>query len=167
MDLITNIETQMVECLKRIDVAVPAPSGYVYYNTVTIVNKTDEACALDFGEYPTIAVYMDTDENNEDAFANAFMNTIRFKIEGNVAITDESDNPRFDIRVKMNELLSDIKAIFGNYPTINCSCDNSHLTNSTRIYNVKNDEFRVGQLEVWVEVQYSQLRADPNYRCIV
>ena len=168
MDMLSFIELNLKETLKRIDMSTPAPSGYPYYNTVTIVNYTDEASGIDYGKYPMLNVYLEPGEDTKRFTANSYINQDRFKIEGKVALLDESDNPRFDINVKMNELLSDIKAVLGNHPTLNCSCDDCFIINSSREYNGnKADVFRVGQLNVWVTVKYSQLQNNPNKRCVV
>jgi len=167
MDMLSNIEYQMAEVLKKIQIGQQAPSGYPYYNTVSIVNETDEASAIEYGKYPMVSIYLEPSENNNTEYTNAYLNVVQFKLDCKVALIDEVPNPRFAINEKMNTLLSDIKAVFGNYKTLNCSCDMSTILRSNRKYNIKNDLFRVGQLEVYIEVKYTQQLNNPNKRCIV
>lgn len=164
MDILTNIELQLTEVLKDIDNAVTTPAGYNYYNTVTVVNNTDDANATDFGLFPTVSVYQEPDEINKDELANAYFNKTSYVIEGNVALDNESDNPRFDINQKMNELLADIKTVLGTNPTLNCACDMTTITRSNRTYNNSGELFRVGQVRVYVTVQYKQLRTNADMR---
>ena len=167
MDMLTNIEEQLKNVLLLIDSSTTNTNGYQFYNTVTQVNIDDEAVAIDRGYYPTINVYLDSDDTVEYSDQYAYRNKAIYKLVGNVALLDEVEFPRFAIRQKMNELYSDIKAILRQYSTLNCSCDIVTIQRMYRTYNQSSDVFRAGQVNIIIAVEYYQSALNPNNKCTI
>jgi len=164
MDRITDIELQLKNVLLNIDEETPLPN-YTFYNTVTVVNIDDEALALDRGDYPTIAIYLDPNETVLSGEQRAFRNKLSFKIVGSVSNDEPIDMPRFEINQKMNELYSDIKAVLSDNYQLNNSCDRVDIKSSTRKY--LNDGLRAGDIEIIIDVYYSQSRLNPNINACI
>ena len=166
MDLVTTFETELATALLSIS-GQAIPSGYQYYNDVQAVNIIDEASSSDNNNYPMINIKMvNPDELIEQDSNSAYINTARYRLEGLVALENmEHPKPRYDIREKMNTLLSDIKACLWDNHTLNCSCDMVTLLSSSRVFNPNNNNSRVGQLEVEISITYSQRRDQPDKSC--
>jgi len=167
LDLLTKIEEQLALIMKDIKTTTTLPSGYIYYNDVTITNIEDECVATSAGNFPTVSVYQKPNENILSGTQHAYENEVFFELVGSVSLDDPVDTPRFAINKKMNELLSDIKAVLSNNNSLNCSCELVEVLNSTRKYNNDGDEFRAGDLIVNLRVSYTQSRLNPNTRCVV
>lgn len=167
-DLITNIEEQIQAKLLTIDSTTPLPRGYTFFKDVTVVNIEDEAVAQSIGDYPTVSVYLEPEETTKDGNFQSYNNTLHFKLVCSVALKADSSGagvPRFLINKEMNQILSDIKALFADDPSINCSCGNSWVKRSVRVYTTNGNAFRVGDINIFLDVQYFQLKDDPTVRC--
>lgn len=165
IDPLTNIELEMKNVLLDIVVANPLPSGYVYYNDVTVVNVDDECVATERGDYPTISIYLNPDEKILSGEQHAYFNEVYFNLVCSVSLNDPVDTPRFEINKKMNEMLADIKGAFSANHTLNCACATTELLRSRRVYNTNGDEFRAGDIIIDLKVKYMQSRLDPNKTC--
>jgi len=165
MDMLTNIELELKNAL--LTIGGTSIFGYDYYNNVTIVNVEDEAVAVEFGQYPTIAVYLSEREPIISQNSGAYNNRPQFKLVCDVALeqTEDIENPRFQINQKMNEMLSDIKAVIHINNTLNCACNEIMIVDSFRTYNTDGDMYRVGQLNVMLSVDYAQSKLNPNLSC--
>lgn len=167
MDLLTEIEIELSNVMKQINKSTTLNSGYTFYNTVDIVNIEDEAVAVEYSQYPIVEIYLEPEENYGSNYGRAYRNSAYFKIVGKVALDQEVDNPKFEINRKMNELLSDIKAIITYNLSLNCKAQMVTLLRATRTKNIQHDVFRVGQLNVYLKVEYAQEQTNPNIPCVV
>lgn len=168
VDIITNIEEQIKAKLLTIDSTTTLPRGYKFFKDVTVVNIDDEAVAQSIGDYPTVSVYLEPEETIKDGNFQSYSNVDHFRLECSVGLKPESSGsgvPKFLINKEMNEILSDIKALFADDPSINCSCSNSHIKRGVRVYTTNGNAFRVGNINIFLDVGYYQLKDDPTVRC--
>jgi len=162
MDRLTNIEEEFKNVLLEIDTATTLASGYRYLNKVTVVNLEDEGLILDEGDFPAINIYLDPDEKIINGDQQSYRSIVKFKLVCKVAVDQLEVNPRFAINTKMNTLLSDLKAVLSYKYQLNCTCDRADIKRSMRLYNADtNNNLRVGQLVLEVDVLYSQSRLNP------
>jgi len=165
MDRITHIETELQKALLTILSTTTLPGDYTYYNDVTVVNVDDEVIADERGDYPTVCIYLDPDEKIISGEQRAFRSKLTFKLVCSVANDDIVDSPRFEINQKMNEMLSDLKALFSHNYHINETVDITNMKTSRREYNTNGDSIRAGDLIVTIECIYTQSRINPNKNC--
>lgn len=161
MDRLSTIEQAFKDVLLTIDQNTVNPSGYVYYNTVTVVNQGDETV----GNYPKINIYLDPEEVALSGEQNAYRNTAKFKLICKVIVDDSTPNPTFAINQQMNSLLSDIKYVLSANYQLNGECDRADIVKSSRVYDELN--VRLAQLVVYVDVLYSQSRLNPDINACV
>lgn len=162
MDRVTDIETQFKDVLLSIGDTIP---NYTFYNDVTVVNIDDDALATDRGDFPTISIYLDPNEIVLNGEQRAFRNKLTFKLVGTVCNDEPIDMPKFEINKKMNELWSDLKAVLSHNYQLNNSCDRVDIKTLKRVY--LNDGLRAGNIEVSIDVYYSQSRLNPNVNACV
>lgn len=167
VDLLTAIELEFKKVMLDIKKTTTTAGGYTYFNTVTVVNIDDECVAKDRGDFPTISIYLDPNENILSGDQQAFENETFFKLVCSVALDEPVGTPRFAINKKMNEMLSDLKAVLSGNTSLNCSCDLVSPLTSNRVYNNDGDMFRAGDLIVRARVNYTQSRNNPLLQCNV
>lgn len=162
MDRLSQIELELKNVLLGIDSSVTTGNGYTYFNTVTIVNMEDEGLILAYGDYPAINIYQDPEVTVLSGDQKAYMSMAKYKLVCKVTVDDLTPQPRFAINEKMNTLLSDIMAVIsGNY-NLNGVCNRVDIKRSLRLYNDESqNNLRVGQLIVGLEILYGQSRLNP------
>lgn len=161
MDRITTIETELKNILLEIQTSSPL-SEYTFYNDVNIINIDDECVVMDRGDYPSISIYLNPNEQVISSSQRAYRNKLSFELVCSVSLNDVDDTPRFAINQKMSELVSDIKAILFEKYNLNCVCDLVEVGNHRRVYNTRGDIFRAGDVIIPITVTYSQSRINPN-----
>lgn len=162
MDRLTAIETALKDVLLTIDSNTTTANGYTYYNTVNVVNIDDEAIADEYGDYPIITIYLEPNEIINAGNQSAFQNTAYFNIKCKVINDAGVENPRFQINQKLNTILSDIKEKLSANYHLNDTCDLVTILNSRRAYLPHDDEYHAGDLYIAIQVQYTQMRLNPN-----
>jgi hypothetical protein len=143
------------------------PSTYNYYTSAGTVNIEDEALSLAINVDDSAVNYTiyiaEPEVNNEWSLGNCVLtNSVMFNIVGRVHGIGDESNPRFDINVKMNECLSDLKYLFGNNHTINNKCISARYARSERIYQDSNNRIQTADLNFYLMVTYTQSVRNPN-----
>lgn len=169
MDRLTTIEQALASTMFEIDGSTLA-SGYTYYNDVTVVNIDDEALAVNKADFPAISIYMDEDgEENIEGTQDSYENSVGFRIvcgiENELSDITSDVSPRRAINIKMNELLSDIKARLSVDNQLNYTAELVQYIRSEREYSEDGNALRAGDLVVYVEITYEQSRSNPNNNC--
>ena len=162
---ITKIEEELKAQLLTILSTNSLPSGYTYYNDITVVNIEDEAIILDRGDYPSINIYLQPRIYPRRSGSDCTEYTLEFVLKCKVAIDDDiADTPQFEINSKLNDLLIDIEACIYSDRTINCSADTCDIIDARRVNTTNGDRFREANLEITLEIKYSSLDNNPTIR---
>jgi hypothetical protein len=168
MDRLTQIEANLATQILKIDKTLQ-PGGYTYYNNVILVNEEDETIAVAEDAYPVVNIYMDPEEIVLSGVSRAFQNKAKFKLTCKVENDVDTSNPKFTINKKMSEIVSDLKQVLSlEQATLGRSVDNVAIKKIIRKYNTgSNDNFRTGDVDVLIEVTYSQSRTNPDINACV
>ena len=168
MDRLSQIEADLATQLITIDKTLQ-PEGYTYYNDVTICQQEDESIADVEDAYPVINIYLDPEETVLSGVSRAFQNTVRFRLECRVENDVDTDNPKFTILRKMNEIVSDLKYnLSKDQATLGRTVDNIKIVRITRDFAIaSNDNFRTGNCNVVIDVNYSQSRMNPDINACI
>lgn len=167
-DRLTTIETELQTVLGYIQAPTSAsPNVYNYYTSTGTVNIEDEVVSLDANTIDRMVnycIYLDAPEYNQEwsIGQNAYTNQDEFRITARVHNDGSEGNPKFAINVDMNEVLSDIKYLFGRYHTLNGKCSYIKYTRSERRYNPSNNRIMTGELDIYVTVIYAQSMSNPD-----
>jgi hypothetical protein len=162
---ITTIEKELQRQLLTIRQANTLPSGYTYYNDVTLVNLDDESIILDRGDYPVVNIFLSPVITPYRQGADCTQYTIDVLLKCKVSLEDESsDTPQYEINKKLNDLLIDIEACIYSDRTLNCSADTCDITSVKRVNTVNGDQMREADLHVSMSIKYISLDNNPNIR---
>lgn len=181
MDRLSSIENELKNLILTID-GTTQPSGYQYYNDIDICNIEDEgwiasqnyvlSAGTGINSYPSVNIYLDPNEKITDHSANVYKNVAYMTLIGRVQNDDSYDittsasnipqNSKFMINKKMNELLSDIKHLFGVNFSLNGLCDRCKIVSSKRKYTQDNKVYRTGDIIINLEIEYTQSFSNPN-----
>lgn len=166
-DLVTTIETELASVLSDIDGSTLA-SGYTFYNSVGAVNIDDECVVDDGAGYPALTVSREGSEEVLSGEQHAYRCSIDYEIK--CELENDTDDlatlsPKRAIKKKMNEMLTDVKAVLSNNYQLNGSCDITSITGSDPIYLENGNSLRAGDLIVYVTIEYTQSRLNPNNYC--
>lgn len=173
MDRLTTIETEIKTVLGYVQVPTSASPGvYNYYTSTGTVNIEDEVLSLDINlddGMVNYCVYLDEPEYNQEwsLCQNAYTNQDVFRICARVHQDDTQGNPKFAINVKMNEVLSDLKYLFGKYHSLNGKVAYIKYSRSERRYNPNNNRIMTGELDFYVTVIYSQSLTNPDLNAVL
>ena len=172
MDRRTAIDNALATVMQSIDGSTTA-SGYTFYNTVLTVNIEDEAVTANTTGFPAISI-MEGDDGGEEQLEGtqrAYRNEIEYKlmceVQNDVADINATTSPKNALKVKMNELLSDIKKAISDNPSLNDTCDLCSVLASKREYTDDGNILRAGDLIVDISVIYSQSRINPDNNCAI
>jgi len=165
MDRITAIEEKLKELLETIDGTVQ-PSGYQYHTTTGTVNIEDEALSLaqnTDNKAVNYCIYVSEERALDWSIGqNAYMNELVFMISARVHNIGTEDNPKFAITERMNEVLSDIKHLIYKNSTIGRLVELASYVGSRRQPSATNNRIMTGDIEIFVQVQYSQQGENPD-----
>lgn len=171
MDRLSTLEQSIVDILETID-GTMQPSDYTYYTSTGQIMIEDEvisnAVSRSLGEFAYIdytieQVDVETNIEYEDSHGqNLYTNTVMYIITARIKNKVNSPNPKRDIKVKCNEVLSDIKYLFGQYNTLNGQATSFVYAESERQYNATHDIIRTADLKLFFELTYSQALNNPD-----
>jgi len=174
MDIISKMEENIALVLATIDGTLQ-DGGYTYYSktgTIEIEDEvvsqlTNEENGID-GSEVNYTIEQDTGEDGLDFSVgqNAFTNEIPYLISGKIHLNGDEQYPKRAAKIKMNELLADLKHAFGNNYALNKTCNWFAYAGSNRIYAENNDIIQTGTLEVRFSLNYAQAIYNPDvYAC--
>ncbi len=159
---LNQIEQGLTDTLLMIRKDTPSSYGYLYLNDITLVNCMDESLALAYTDYPYINFFQ-TDEQILGGEQRAYRSIAKYRLECRVAVDDLTPQPRFAINAQMNDMLDDLKAVLSDNYHLQCNVDRADIKYSRRIYNDESGHnLRVGQLQVDIDILYSQSRQKPD-----
>ena len=149
------------------------PSGYIFYNTVATVNIEDEAVTQNTTGFPAISI-MEGDGGGEEilsgeqrAYRSEIFYELQCEVVNDITNINATTSPKNALKVKMNELLSDIKKAISDNPSLSDTCDLCSVIASKREYSDDGNVIRAGDLMVEISVIYSQSRINPNNNCAI
>lgn len=165
MPIITLIEQQIQALIE----AMSVENGY-QLNWAPI-NFEDRALEDNVNYNVFSCVYWDGEVNLDEPdglHSQAYHNVDEYLIEVRCPVTSESTNPNFDIRPRLQLALSDLKNLFGEYPSLNGDNAAKTMYRSARILNkgkAAGDRFTPLYLDVRIQVWYFQLRQNVYLTC--
>ena len=169
-DRLTVIEDKLEVLIKSIDKTIQ-PNGYEFNTATGNVQVDDEVIggiiSSSKGSHLTIDYTFEQDtagEQNDDwnSGANDSQNSTKYILVARVISNPASKLPKRDVKIKCNEVLSDIKyAIAHNY-TLDGNLLYLEYVSSSRVYNTSQNITRAANLEIIVNLQYGQEFNNPN-----
>jgi hypothetical protein len=174
MDRITTIESKIVDVLNRID-GTTQPSGYKFYSVTGTIQVDDEVLSLATNRTTipkNVKSVNHTIEHREDIGVEvqewstgqkAYTSRIVFTIKSKVHNIGDEKNAKNAIRIKMNEVLSDLmKAVNDDYQ-LDKTVQWCRMLNSFREYeDVTNNRIQSATLISNWEVVYNQSFTNPD-----
>jgi hypothetical protein len=174
VDRLTQIEDTIIDMLKSIDGTLQS-TGYTYYTSTGQVEIQDEVIGgmvnRSLGQYDHIDYTLEQDgpEINVEVDSCFFTNSTKYLIRGRVknkVINDKvgGSNPRRAIKIKCNQVLSDLKFLFSQkqgtqlYKMVN----NFDYTESTREWYDGGTVDRAADVLVYFDLTYAQSHSNPN-----
>jgi hypothetical protein len=164
MDRITQIEEGLKAVLEGIDGSTVG--DYTYLSTIKSVyfEQDDEVTSVtksSSNRFPTVTIKQEPGETVNSGESKAYQNEIFYTLCFKVSLGTPSSNPRQALKVKMNEVLQDLKfAIYNDYH-LNDTCDEAHVLSSSREYYSDGKTLRNGQINVRIRIEYTQSRSNP------
>jgi len=169
MDRLTLVEQKIAELLKTIDNTVVAPVGdYQYYTRTGQVDVEDEslADALNDNDLNTVNYLVEHDGDEVPTSytygQNAYANRVQFKITARVKNINTSSSPRKDIRVRMNEVLGDLKYLFNENYSLGRVAELALYNGSSRVIYPSENSITTGELVFKLRVDYMQRGNHPD-----
>jgi len=171
MDRLTNIETKMADALLTIDGAT-TPGGYSFHSTTGSILIEDENVAMAINASNKDINYLIEQTTPERTMlysegANAVTSTVQYKITAQCYNMTEEQFPKHKIIVIMNGVLSDLKYIFGQNSTLYKTCNWYKIIESRRVFTKNNDIINAGNLELIMELNYSQALDNPDVNACI
>ena len=152
VETVNNIGTKKIaikNLLLTIDGTLQT-SGYTYYTKTGIVNIVDDVLAMNSSTENNNILYniyqTDEGEDSEDTDIgfNALLNTLTYRIECVVSNVGDEIQPRHSIKRRLNEVLSDLKALFGTNETLSGKALSAFYSSSVRKYATNNNRIKSG-----------------------
>lgn len=162
---ITDIEEKLKELLESIDGTIQ-PIGYTYHTKTGTVNIEDEVLSLannTDNKMVNYCIYA-SDETGLDwsIGQNSYMSELVILISARVHNVGDEGNPKFAINERMNEVLSDFKHLLYKNNTIGRMVEIAKYTGSRRVYSATNNRITTGDIEIFINLQYSQQGENPD-----
>jgi hypothetical protein len=171
LDRRTEIDNALADVMQSIDGSTK--DGYTFYNTVQTVNIEDEAVTANTTGFPAISI-MEGDNGGEEilegeqrAYRNEIFYELQCEVQNDITDINATTSPKNALKVKMNELLSDIKKAISDNTHLNNTCDICSVIASKREYTDDGNIIRAGDLIVEISVIYSQSRINPDNNCAI
>ena len=174
MDIISKIESNMQLVLETIDGSLQT-TGYTFKSKTGTIEIEDEVVSQEInrvngidGSEVNYEIEQDAGENGDDfdLGANAYANTTVYVIRAKIHLDGDEAYPKRAAKIKMNEVLADMKFAFGNNHSLNKSCDLFRYAGSNRTYAENNDTIQTGTLETKFVLIYGQDVGNPDmYAC--
>lgn len=175
-DRITIIEDNIIRALQKIN-PINATPWYTPYSTTGQVQLYDLQLSLDTNVSDNTIDYhnanllinhkIDIDVNGEvnddyEYGQNQYSNKIHYKITSFITIDGDEANPIRSAQVRGNQVLSDLKWVFGNHYDLWKSCQFIQYVGWDRSYDQMNDLTQPIQLHTYWIVFYNQEMLNPN-----
>ncbi len=179
MNMIDDIELQITNLLQSINLEIVPGYTYTYKTYTGTVNIYDETLSIaenkddvdlpdqEFVVNYEIEPYDDEVETDFTEGAFALTNENLYRIRCKVHNRGDEESPKNAARKKMNNVLSDLKFLFGNNFALNKKCNWFLYARSKKNYTVDNDLINTGYIDVFYKLNYSQSVLNPDeYACL-
>jgi hypothetical protein len=168
VDRLSTIEKAVIDALKTI-AKQTLPSGYKYYTSTGQADTEDMARAESNNATLTMVNHLlvaDEEIGEEtaewDISQNVYTNIAYYEIRSQVYGSNTSDTPRRELKTKGNEILSDLRALFGYNHTLSGLVNWVKINSSRLEYSDNGDRIGGATQITKIEIEYSQKLLNPD-----
>jgi len=178
MDLITNIEENGIfRALLEIQHSLtPTPGEYNPYSSTGEVKIDDQILATETLvtnhniTLPEASYLINYDvEQTEpeigdemDIGQNVYTNVLYYDIIAHVTLKGDEEHSTRKTKIRMNEILSDLKWVFGKHYDLYKNCEYIEYVSGGRIENYDDDILNTAKLKTTWKIVYTQSIFNPN-----
>lgn len=167
MDKQTEILTEIADLIKTIQ-GQATSHGYTYYTETGQVGVYDMALSFSLNNSSELVNHVvdiseDGEQNEEWGIGqNIYTNTLPVVIRSTISASPTAESSRAELRKKCGEVVSDLKALFGTFHTLNNTANWAKYELSTIEWNENGDRLSGATSVFELSVNYSQLLLNPN-----
>lgn len=171
IDRLTTIENAVESLLLSVQ-GQQANPWYKFYTQTGTVNVEDaalaEGLATELGIDHPVQYLLDIDDDEGETILEAaqgfdtYQNVAKYELIARVENVGKPDNPKKDIKKRMNEVVSDIKQLFWENETLDQNAFRVIIEGWKRSYIGNGDQVNTGRVTFILNIEYGQFGSNPD-----